>query len=141
MSASVVIMLDTTAPLIEFGGVSVNSSLVMSLPYEINEVATISARLLTTGGEIIGTVLSDRLTFDLSVVGVAAVQMVVVDLMDEVLNERQVTQPLVLRDFTRVLSYAIFEQPMIDVDDRIEDPVLTFIPQSDPTINKEFLKD
>jgi hypothetical protein len=141
MSASVTIVLDTTAPLIEFGSVSVNSSLIMSLPYEVSEAATIAARLITTGGEIIGNVFSDHFEFNISAVGVTAVQAVIVDLIDDVLNERQVTKPLVLRDFSRVLSFSVLEQPTVEVSDKIVDPVLSSIAQVDPVIKESYSTD
>jgi hypothetical protein len=141
MSTSVIIELDTTAPLIEFGPVSITAPLNLIVPYTINEPSVSSAKLITTIGDINGIINIDNLVFDLTASGIAGVQMLVVDLMDDVSNERQVTEPLVLRDISRIVNSVSFKDPILKIEELPEDPFLESVTFSDLSLEHQQFKE
>lgn len=136
MGASVVINLDTTAPIIELDIPKIfrsGDNLILAIPYSLTEPDISSARLFTSVGEIQGTIDINDIQFDITQSGSAGVNSVAIDVIDDVLNYNQITLPLVLRDLSRILTFSIKEKPFLEFDSA-QDPIITWGKIDDPSL-------
>lgn len=141
MSASQILILDTTAPQFTFGRSHIDSELNLRIPFSVDETPIeLDVELQTSLGNFPAVIDDNEFVFAIPLDEVQPLAAIVVQSTDEVRNSETITFGVALWSGAARLEIKIFEFPKINLD-TFKDPVPSILSFISPATDIQIFED